>query len=327
MQWLATTNQMWTKDDFSALDQVTTGEGRIIYRTEQRQVAGGPTPSGRTPFQLTGLSVTVPCRSRAVAGGSTPVFVAYADTDVFTLGQSIRPEALVFQHASGTWKLAAVVNGLSGTSQPRWPALCRAGAGPAAAAVLPPADYGATLTRVLDQAATGAAETAKAAAPFAVNSFFAGPDSINAQFATDSRRDRAGGVTLAQRFAPAAGPPLALTLAAGRGYWLVGVFSQTSIYHSATGTRKASWPDGSSIASPRPAVVHQETDTFVTTYTATDPLRLARGRVCRPEPASVPPVLAADLVQCGRRWHPAAGRPTVCHRIGGALCPAGQRHG
>ena len=119
----------------------------------------------------------------------------------------------------------------------------------------------------------------KAAAPFAVNSFFAGPDSINAQFATDSRRDRAGGVTLAQRFAPAAGPPLALPLAAGRGYWLVGVFSQTSIYHSATGTRKASWPDGSSIASPRPAVVHQETDTFVTTYTATDPLRLARGRV------------------------------------------------
>ena len=74
-------------------------------------------------------------------------------------------------------------------------------------------------------------------------------------------------------------PPLALTLAAGRGYWLVGVFSQTSVYHSATGTRKASWPDGSSIASPRPAVVHQETDTFVTTYTATDPLRLAGGRV------------------------------------------------
>ena len=38
-------------------------------------------------------------------------------------------------------------------------------------------------------------------------------------------------------------------------------------------------PDGSSIASPRPAVVHQETDTFVTTYTATDPLRSAGGRV------------------------------------------------
>ena len=185
----------------------------------------------------------------------------------------------MFQHASGTWKLAAVVNGLSGTRQPRWPALCRAGADPATAAVLLPADYGATLTRVLDQAATGAAETAKAAAPFAVNSCFAGAGSINVQFATDSRRDRAGGVTLAQRFAFAAGPVLALPLAGDRGYWLVGVFSQTSTYHSATGIRKASWPDGGAIASPRPAVVHQETDTSVTTYTATDPLRSARGRV------------------------------------------------
>jgi hypothetical protein len=145
--------------------------------------------------------------------------------------------------------------------------------------VLPPAGYGATLARVLDHATTGATETAQAAVPFAVNSFFAGPDSINAQSATDSRRDRVGGVTLAQRFAPAAGPPLALPLAGGRGCWLVGVFSQTSTYHSATGLRKASWPDGSSVASPRPAVVHQETDTFVNTYTATDPLRSAGGRV------------------------------------------------
>jgi hypothetical protein len=27
------------------------------------------------------------------------------------------------------------------------------------------------------------------------------------------------------------------------------------------------------VATPRPAVVHHETDTFTTTYTATDPLR------------------------------------------------------
>ena len=40
MTWLATTNQMWTKDDFAALDQVTTGEGRLIYRTEQRPGGG-----------------------------------------------------------------------------------------------------------------------------------------------------------------------------------------------------------------------------------------------------------------------------------------------
>ena len=279
MNWLATTNQMWTKDDFAALDRVTTGEGRLIYRTEQHQAAGDPSPSGRTPFRLTGLSITVPCRSGAVTGGTGAVFVAYADTDVFTLGQSLRPEAMVFRQAGGTWKLAAVVNGSPGTSGPRWPALCRAGADPAAAAVLAPADYGAALARVLDHAATGATETTRAAAPFAVNSFFAGPDSINVQFATDSRHDRAGGVVLAQRFAPLAGPVFALPLAARHGYWLVGVFSQTSTYHSAAGTRKASWPDGSSIASSRPAVVHQETDTFVTTYTAADPVRSAGGRV------------------------------------------------
>jgi hypothetical protein len=278
MHWLAATNHMWTRGDFAALDQVTTGEARAVYQAEQRQSAD-TIALGRTPFQLTGLSITVPCSGGTGAGGGAPVFVAYGDTDVFTLGQSMRPQALVFQHAGGTWKLAAVVNGSSGTSQPRWPALCRAGADPAAAAVLPPADYRATLARVLDHASTGATETAQAAAPFAVNSFFTGPDSINTQFATDSRHDRADGVTLVQRFAPAAGPALALPLAGGRGYWLIGVFAQTSTYHSATGTRKASWPDGSSIASPRPAVVHQETDTFVTTYSATDPLRSSGGRV------------------------------------------------
>ncbi len=279
MNWLAATNRMWTRDNFTAVDQVTMGEARAIYRAEQRQAADDSGPSGRTPFQLTGLSITVPCQGGTGSGGAGSVFVAYGDTDVFTLGQSARPEAMVFQRAGGMWKLAAVVNGSSGNSQPRWPALCRDGAAPAASAMLAPADYGATLARVLDHASTGAAETARAAAPFAVNSFFAGPDSINVQFAAESRHDRADGVTLAQRFAPIACPLFVLPLAAGRGYWLVGAFAQISVYHAAAGTRKASWPDGNSIASPRPAVVHQETDTFVTTYAATDPLRPAGGRV------------------------------------------------
>jgi hypothetical protein len=33
------------------------------------------------------------------------------------------------------------------------------------------------------------------------------------------------------------------------------------------------------IATPRPAVVHHETDTYITTYTALDPLRSAGGMV------------------------------------------------
>jgi hypothetical protein len=32
------------------------------------------------------------------------------------------------------------------------------------------------------------------------------------------------------------------------------------------------WPDGNQVATPRPAIVHHETDTFATTYTAIDPL-------------------------------------------------------
>ncbi len=57
------------------------------------------------------------------------------------------------------------------------------------------------------------------------------------------------------------------------------MFSQTSTYRCVTGTRKASWPDGNPLATPRPALVHEETDTFVTTFAATDPARPAGGRV------------------------------------------------
>ena len=58
-------------------------------------------------------------------------------------------------------------------------------------------------------------------------------------------------------------------------------------------------PVGSSIASPRPAVVHQETDTFVTTYTATDPLRSAGGRVVLDGFFGWP---LAALAEPGRGW-------------------------
>jgi hypothetical protein len=120
----------------------------------------------------------------------------------------------------------------------------RTGAGTIAPVVLAPADYVAALARTLDRAATGATETAAAAAPFAVNSFFTGPGSFTAQSATQIRQDRAGGATLAEKFAPGADPTLALPLAGGRGYWLVGVLTQTGSYSSNAGIRKATWPDG-----------------------------------------------------------------------------------
>jgi hypothetical protein len=224
-------------------------------------------------FQFASVSITVPCHA-----GAASTFVAYGNTDVFTLGQSMQPVALVFQRVGVAWKLATVVNH-SDSGAPSWPALCRSGTGTTAPVVLAPADYDATLTRALNHAATGATETAPAAAPFAVNSFFSGSGSFNVQSANQIRQDRAGGVTVANRFTAATDPVLALPLAGGRGYWLVGVLVQTGTYGSAAGFRKATWPDGASVASARSAVVHHQTDTYITTYTATDPLRSTSGRV------------------------------------------------
>ena len=61
--------------------------------------------------------------------------------------------------------------------------------------------------------------------------------------------------------------------------WLVGVLVQTCTYGSAAGFSKATWPDGSSVAAASTAVVHHQTDTYITTYTATDPPRSTSGRV------------------------------------------------
>jgi hypothetical protein len=56
---------------------------------------------------------------------------------------------------------------------------------------------------------------------------------------------------------------------------MVGILTQTGSYTSAAGLRVQNWPDGNEVATPRPAVVHRQTDTFITTYTAIDPLRPA----------------------------------------------------
>jgi hypothetical protein len=269
LNWLAKTNQMWTGNDFAALDQVTTGEMRTIYQSEERQKTSA---GGRKPLRLTGLSITIPCQ-----GSGSPVFVAYGDTDVVTLGQGMQPAAMVFEQVEGVWKLAAVVQRPGGSS--RWSALCRQGTATTAPAVLPPGSYQAALSSALDRAATGAPETTAAAAPFAVNSFLSGPGSFTAQSATQIRQDRAGGVALTERFSPTADPTLALPLAGGRGYWLICVLTQTATYSSAAGIRKDTLPDGASIAATRPAVVHHATDTYITTYTAIDPLRSAGGTV------------------------------------------------
>ncbi|HJZ06755.1 MAG TPA: hypothetical protein VJ283_01640, partial [Trebonia sp.] len=115
MNWLAKTNQMWTSNDFAAVDQITAGQMNTLYQSEQRQ-ASLPKNASRVAFQLTGLSITIPCHA-----GAPTVFVAYADTDVFDLGSSVQSVAMVFERTGGLWKLATAVNHADGSG---WPALC-----------------------------------------------------------------------------------------------------------------------------------------------------------------------------------------------------------
>jgi len=88
-------------------------------------------------------------------------------------------------------------------------------------------------------------------------------------------QDRRGGVSFTQGFTTTENPTLALPLAGGRGFWMIGILTQTGHYASPAGLRAKAWPDGNQVATPRPAVVHHETDTFITTYTAIDPPRSA----------------------------------------------------
>lgn len=267
--WLVTTNSMVTADNFARLDQVTTGPMRAIYRSEQQQ-AKLPANASRPGFKLTGLSVTIPCHT-----GSPAIFVAYAETNVFDLGADIQPMAMVFERVGGRWKLAAAVN----RPADGWPALCTTGAPPTAPAVLAPERYASDLAPLLTRALSGAVPTTQTAAPFAVNGFLAGSGSIPDTFAASIRQDRRAGVSFTGGFAPASDPTFALPLASGHGYWLIGFLTQRGSHRAPAGLRATTWPDGSQVATPRPAVVHQQTDTFSTTYAAIDPPRSAHAAV------------------------------------------------
>jgi hypothetical protein len=269
--WLVKTNQMWTHDDFAAVDQVTTGQMRTIYLAEESRPSL-PKNADRVGFQLTGLSITIPCHT----GSSPAVFVAYGDTNVFDLGSGMQSVAMVFERAGGRWKLATAVDHPDGAG---WPALCTQGTPPASPAVLAAGRYAPDLARVLTNADTGTAQTTRTAAPFAVNDFLAGSGSIPVQSGTSIRQDRRDGVSLTGRFTLTPDPTVALPLADGRGYWLIGILTQSNTYSAPSGVRAKDWPDGNQVATPRPAVVHHESDTFITTYTAIDPPRTAHATV------------------------------------------------
>ena len=268
--WLVQTNQMWAYNDFAAVDQVTTGQMRTIYLAEESQ-ASLPKSADRVGFQLTGLSITIPCHT-----GRPAAFVAYGDTNVFDLGTGMQSVAMVFERSGGRWKLATAVDHPDGAG---WPALCTQGTPPPDPAVLAAGTYAPDLARVLTNAMTGTEQTTRTAAPFAVNDFLAGSGSITVQSATSIRQDRRDGVSLTGRFTLTPDPTVALPLADGRGYWLIGILTQSDTYSAPSGVRANDWPDGNQVATPRPAVVHHESDTFITTYTAIDPPHTANATV------------------------------------------------
>ena len=130
---------------------------------------------------------------------------------------------MVFERTGGRWKLAAAVQ----RPDQGWPALCTRGTPPTAPAELAPGDYAAELARVLTHAMTGVTETAAAASPFAVNGFLAGSGSINAQSARQISQDRRAGVAFTGRFTQTGNSTLALPLAGGRGFWVIGTLTQS----------------------------------------------------------------------------------------------------
>jgi hypothetical protein len=268
--WLVQTNQMWAHDDFAAVDHVTTGQMRTIYLAEESK-ASLPKNADRVGFELTGLSITIPCHT-----GSPAAFVAYGDTNVFDLGTGMQSVAMVFERAGGRWKLAAAVNHPDGAG---WPALCTQGTPPAGPAVLAAGRYAPDLARVLTSAMTGATQTTRTAAPFAVNDFLAGSGSVPVTSATSIRQDQRDGVSYTGRFTPTPDATVALPLADSRGYWLIAILIQSDTYNAPSGVRAKDWPDGNQVATPGPAVVHHESDTFITTYTAIDPPRTADATV------------------------------------------------
>jgi hypothetical protein len=269
MSWLAATNQMWTNHNFAALDQVTTGSLRTAYQYEEHDTSGSR--ESHKILTLTDLSITLPCDT-----GNPTVFVAYARTDVFSLGQGVQSVVMVFQADGATWQLAAAVTHFDGSS---WPTLCQGTTAPTGTGALAIADHAPNLAAVLTRASDGVTPTVAQAHPFAVNSFLTGSDSIPDQSAISRSKDRSAGDHSTQTFTTTAGPLFSLPLADNAGYWLIGTLEQHIRLDSTAGITGKTWPDGTQVDTPRPATVHHQSDDFAATYTAIDPTPAAGSHV------------------------------------------------
>jgi hypothetical protein len=273
-KWFSDTNKVWTTNNFSSVDQITTGSARAVYVYEEHQLAASNHSTPEKPFTLSDLSVVVPCQS-----ATTKSFVAYATTNFLSLGTTKQASALIFKETGGTWKLAAGVK--VANAGETWPKLCTGKAATDAAAIVPPTDVPSRLAATLTRYSVATALPSSDAAPFAPLTWFVGKPTTSVQtaFKTTYEKDAPKGVTFSQKFTTTSYPTWSWPLADGKGYWVVGNLTQEITWTDPAGNTTTTWPDGSTVAIPKPSTVHHQVNKYFTTYAATDALSSSAGRV------------------------------------------------
>lgn len=215
-------------------------------------------------FTLDHLSVVLPC-------ASTPsgAFLAFADTDVFNLGSSTSPVAMVFVPQGGGYKLAAFVqqDNVPGS----WPTICTTKEATPDASINPsqlPAELAAALARD----AVARPKDAAAVAPFALNGY----TDIYASQQLDAKDLATGESEAPTTFSPASYPSYSFPLSGGRGFWVITSLVQEDTTLIPGGITSPTWPDGSQITIPNaPHTIHRATYYFTPQYSVVDPISSA----------------------------------------------------
>ncbi|HTX00842.1 MAG TPA: hypothetical protein VMD59_18825, partial [Acidimicrobiales bacterium] len=201
----------------------------------------------------------MPCQS-----GTPSLFVAEA-ASVKTFGQLFgRNVAVLFERSGTTWRAdqAVIWSGPGGL-----PALCSGSAKVSTVvALVAPVSLPAVAAKVFTGAASGTEHGARATAPFSPGGIDQGTDSITASFTSARAAMERKHDGLSVSFTTTATPPLALPLAAGGDLVFVTLHQITTSTSKAGVKAKDDWPDGESVATPSPAVVHRQVDIYETVY-------------------------------------------------------------
>jgi hypothetical protein len=257
-------NEVRTKADDALIPQGATGvalaafDAAYVNNGKSGEKVKGPA------FTLSHLSVVLPCSS------STPgTFLAFADTDLFNLGSSTSPAAMVFVPQGGGYKLAAFVQ--QGKLPGIWPTICTNKESTPDASINPsqvPTELAAALAR--DSVARPS--DASAVAPFALNGY---TDIYTCQ-QQDAKDSAAGESEAPTTFSPSSYPSYFFPLAGGRGFWVITSLVQQNTTLIPAGITSPTWPDGSQITNPNaPHTFHRATYYLSPIYSVVDPISSA----------------------------------------------------